>query len=94
LYKHTQPYVFKVHFLDSHLDFIPENLGAVSDEQEDRFHQDICAMEKRYQGKYSPSMLVDYFWTQQQKVIHCYFLENVFTICNMQVFSKLQPSVI
>jgi len=38
----------KVHFLDSHLDFIPENLGAVSDEQADQFHQD---MEKRYQAK-------------------------------------------
>jgi hypothetical protein len=28
----------KVHFLDSHLDFFPENLGAVSDEHGERFH--------------------------------------------------------
>jgi hypothetical protein len=27
----------KVHFLDSHLDFFPENLGAVSDEHERYF---------------------------------------------------------
>jgi hypothetical protein len=40
----------KVHFLDSQLDLIPENLGAVSDEQGDRFHQDISITEKRYHG--------------------------------------------
>lgn len=53
----------KIHFLDSHLDFFPENLGAVSDEHGERFHQDISAMEKRYQGKWSPSLLADYCWT-------------------------------
>lgn len=31
----------KIHFLDSHLDFFPENLGAVSDEHGERFHQQI-----------------------------------------------------
>lgn len=53
----------KIHFLDSHLDFFPENLGAVSDEHGERFHQDISNMEKRYRGKSSPSMLADYCWT-------------------------------
>ncbi|UYV68846.1 hypothetical protein LAZ67_6001252 [Cordylochernes scorpioides] len=38
----------KIHFLHSHLDFFPDNLGAVSDEHGERFHQDI-SMEKRYQ---------------------------------------------
>jgi len=37
----------KIHFLDSHLDFFPDNLGAVSDEHGERFHQDISALEKR-----------------------------------------------
>jgi hypothetical protein len=37
---------FKEHLLDSHLDFFPENLGAVRDEQGERFHPDICTMEK------------------------------------------------
>jgi hypothetical protein len=50
----------KVHFLGSHLDFFPENLGAVSDEHERDFHQAIYNMEKRYQGKWSLSMLADY----------------------------------
>ncbi|UYV82677.1 hypothetical protein LAZ67_22000521 [Cordylochernes scorpioides] len=29
----------KIHFLHSHLDFFPDNLGAVSDEHGERFHQ-------------------------------------------------------
>jgi hypothetical protein len=58
----------KVHFLDSHLDFYPENLGAVSDEHGERFHQDIYNMEKRYRGKWSLSMLADYCWTLKRDV--------------------------
>ena len=50
----------KIHFLDSHLDFFPENLGAVSDEHGERFHQDILSMEIRYQGKWSSYVLADY----------------------------------
>ncbi|UYV81611.1 hypothetical protein LAZ67_20001704 [Cordylochernes scorpioides] len=41
----------KIHFLHSHLDFFPENLGAVSDENAERFHQEISSMEKRYQAR-------------------------------------------
>ena len=53
----------KIHFLSSHLDFCPVNCGSVSDEHGERFHQDIAAMEGRYKGKWSPSMLADYCWT-------------------------------
>lgn len=35
----------KVHFLHSHLDFFPQNLGDVSDEHGERFHQDISSMK-------------------------------------------------
>ncbi|GFV91345.1 uncharacterized protein TNCV_898621 [Trichonephila clavipes] len=45
----------KVHFLHSHLDYFPENLGAVSEEQGERFHQDIKEMERRYQGRWNNS---------------------------------------
>jgi hypothetical protein len=41
----------------------PENCGALRDEQGEHFHRDIAAMEKRYQGKWSSSMLTDYCWT-------------------------------
>ncbi|GBN48334.1 hypothetical protein AVEN_114514-1 [Araneus ventricosus] len=43
----------KIHFLDSHLYFFPDNCGQVSDEHSKRFHQDIANMEKRYQGNWS-----------------------------------------
>ena len=43
-------HVFAKHFLYLHLEFFPENLGAVSDEYGERFHQDIQAMEESYQG--------------------------------------------
>ena len=33
--------------LDSHLDFFPENLEAVSDEHGERFHQNNAEIEKR-----------------------------------------------
>jgi len=52
-----------IHFLQSHLDFFPENCGAVSDEHGERFHQDISSMEKRYQGKwncYARRLLLDF----------------------------------
>lgn len=52
----------KVHFLFSHLNYFPENLGAVSEEQGERFHQDIKEMERRYQGRWSVSMMADYCW--------------------------------
>ena len=40
----------KVHFLHSHLDRFLENLGDVSNKQDERVHQDIKVMEEQYQG--------------------------------------------
>jgi hypothetical protein len=56
----------KIHLVDSHLDFFPENLGSVSDEHGERFHQEIAVMESRYQGRWSTVMLADYCWTLQR----------------------------
>ena len=53
----------KVHFLHSHLDKFPINLGDVSDEQGERFHQDIKRMEELYQGRYDRNMMADYCWS-------------------------------
>ncbi|GBO27539.1 hypothetical protein AVEN_273875-1 [Araneus ventricosus] len=55
-----------VQFLDSHLDYFPENLGAISEEQGERFHQDIKEMERRYQGKWNVSKKADYCWMLQR----------------------------
>ena len=52
----------KIHFLNSHLNFFPPNLGAVSDEHGERFHQDITKRESNYQGKWNPGMMEDFCW--------------------------------
>ena len=52
----------KMHFLHSHLDFFTENLGAVSNEHSEHFHQDILTMEQHYQGHWNPWMMGDYCW--------------------------------
>ncbi|GBO20980.1 hypothetical protein AVEN_221478-1, partial [Araneus ventricosus] len=58
----------KIHFLHSHLEFYPENLGSVSDEHGEQFHQAIPNMGARYQGKWNPKMLADYFWTLKMDI--------------------------
>ncbi|XP_076314715.1 uncharacterized protein LOC143227057 [Tachypleus tridentatus] len=51
----------KVHILDTHLDKF-KNMGAYSEEQGGRFHQDILDFERRYEGTYNENMMVDYIW--------------------------------
>ena len=53
----------KVHFLNSHLHQFPQNLGDVSDEQGECFHQDLMVMEERYQGRWDRNMMADYCWS-------------------------------
>jgi len=38
----------KMQFLFSHIENFPENLGAMRDEQGERFHQDMSQTEGRY----------------------------------------------
>ena len=52
----------KIHFLHSPLKFFPENLGDVSDEHGERFHQDMKSIEGRYQGFWDEAMMGDYIW--------------------------------
>lgn len=66
----------KIHFLDSHLDFFPENLGAVSDEHGERFHKEIATIEKRYKGKWIPAMLADYCWTLKRETLTTSYKRN------------------
>jgi len=47
--------------------FFPLNCGAVSDEDGERFHQNISVMEHRYKGKWSAAMLGDYCWVMLLK---------------------------
>lgn len=44
----------KVHYVYSHIDHFQHNLGDLSEEQEQRFHQD--------QGKWNVHMMAYYYW--------------------------------
>ena len=59
----------KMHYLFSHIDRFPKNLGAMSDEQGERFHQDIKEMETRYQGRWDAAMMADYCWTLKRDIL-------------------------
>jgi len=50
----------QVHFLFSYIDKFPNNLGDASDEQGERFYQDIKIIEGRYKGRWGPTMMADY----------------------------------
>jgi hypothetical protein len=52
----------KVHYLHSHSYHFPENLGDLSEEQGERFHQDIKTVEARYQGRWDAHVMADYCW--------------------------------
>ena len=58
----------KVHYLHSHLSEFPANLGDVSEELGERFHQDFKVMEKRYQGQLNCNIMVDYCWSLMRDV--------------------------
>lgn len=62
----------KMHYMKSHLDFFPNNLGAYSDEHGERFHQDIADMEDRYNFRYIPNMIGEYVWSllRDTKAMH------------------------
>lgn len=52
----------KIHFLQQHIDFFRDNLGKISDEHGERFHQQIRLIETRFQGKNVESMLAEFVW--------------------------------
>ena len=53
----------KVHYMHSHLDLFPENLGDISEEHGERFHQDIKVMEEGQQSRWDYNMIADYSWS-------------------------------
>ena len=59
----------RMHYLFSHMDRFPENLGSMSDEQGERFHQGITEMESRYQGQWDAVMMADYCWTLRRDLL-------------------------
>ena len=59
----------KFHFLRSHLDYFPQNCGYLSEQQGERFHQDIRVMKERYQGRWDVNFLADYFWCLKRDAV-------------------------
>ena len=53
----------KLHFLNLHLGHFLSNFGAFSEERGERFHQDICEMERKYQGCRNKNMMANYCWS-------------------------------
>ncbi|KAF2889653.1 hypothetical protein ILUMI_16520 [Ignelater luminosus] len=49
----------KLHMLHSHLDEFKDNMGVHSEEQGERFHQDVMDFERRYQGQYNESAVFE-----------------------------------
>ena len=52
----------KLHFINSHLDHFPENLGDVSEEQGEKVHQDLKTIKDRYQARWDKHMIADNCW--------------------------------
>ena len=57
-----------MHFLFSHLDKFLDILGAITNEQGERFHHDLMAVEERYQGRWDRHMLAKKCWSTKR---HC-----------------------
>ena len=58
-----------LHFLYSHNEKFPENLGSMSDEQGEWSHQDIKEMEIRYQGRWDAAKMADYCWSLKRDIV-------------------------
>lgn len=58
----------KMHQLFSHADRFLANLGSMSDEQGERFHQDIKEIKTRYQRRWDVVIMADYCWTLMREI--------------------------
>ena len=52
----------KLHFWHSHQEYFPDNLGYYSEEQCERFHQNLNVMERRYRAVWGVNMMADCCW--------------------------------
>ena len=75
----------KITLFASYLDKFPNNLGDFSEEQGERLHQDLNAMETRYQRWWDRNMLAHICWTikrdipktdRKRKLLHRFFDEK------------------
>ena len=98
----------KMHYLFSHMDWLSENLGSMSVEQGERFHQDLKEMGTRYQGRWDVVMRADLCWnlkrdlpaaeqsrSSKKRKIKPWSLNKGGATCNLRVltFNKVHHSV-
>ena len=75
----------KVHYLFSHLGRFPENLGEVSEEQGEWFHQAVKNMEMRYQGRWDSRMMSDYCWNLMRDSIQQNYKRKSYKVAFQQM---------
>ncbi|GBP03124.1 hypothetical protein EVAR_2591_1 [Eumeta japonica] len=73
--------------------FFSDNLGDHSEEQGERFHQDIKTMETRYQGRWNVNMMADYCWSLARDITEDTHKEN-YTQTGINKWMSNKPEVI
>ena len=58
----------KVHFFHIYLEYFPETLGALSEEQGERFQDIIIKIMEKRQGRWNVNMIADYCWCLMRDV--------------------------
>ena len=59
----------KLPFMESHLKYFYKNCDDSSEEQGERFHQDIWIIEELYQGRWNVNFLADFCWCLKRDVV-------------------------
>lgn len=67
----------KLHLVDRHIDYFPNNCGDYSEEHGERFHQDVQIMESRYKGRWNKNMIADYCWMLKQETEAIYKSKSI-----------------
>ena len=83
----------KMHYLFSHMYQFPENLGSVSDEQGEKFYQDLKEMEIRYQGRWDSVMMADYCWNLKRDLPPCCWAFQEFKETEVQALKFEQHTI-
>ena len=56
----------KVFYLTTLLDFFPEKLGDISEEQGERFYQNLSTIKERFLRHCDTDMMSNYCWSTQR----------------------------
>ena len=78
-------------FLHSHWLVFPAKLGALSDEYSETFQCDIATMENRYESKWNPSKVADYWWALKHATLDAEYMQ--IKIGSTMLFAELMQDV-